>query len=387
MSATTCAAVVSWPWPCGVVPSVTTTSPKMSSLTVATSLLPENWRSGLISCDWPKLFVPESSVEPIPSPSSLPREAASARRSSMLVGADELERHVQRPRVVAGVVDAAVRRLVRHVLGLDVVLAADLDRIEPERVRDDVDDPLGEPELLHARVAAVRRDGRLVRHRLRELEPDVAPLVHPGRDLRPDHAAERLVAEIRAGVVDRLRAEAEQRAVGLDRDLGALEPALVAVRHRLVELGPPLRPLDRAVELAREQAADDELRVRRDLVAEAAADVLRDDAQLVEPDAHRRAHHDRREAGELVVRVHRPLARAAVVLDERAVALERRRVEAVEVELVDRDDVVGLGERRVDVAPLPDARVREVAAALLVEHGRALGERGLRASTTTSSGS
>ena len=288
---------------------------------------------------------------------------------------DEVERHLHRPRVVARVVDAAVRRLVRHVLGLDEVLAADLDRIDPERVRDDVDHALGEPELLHARVAAVRRHGRLVRHRLGELEPDVAPLVEAGRDLRPDHAAERLVAEVRAGVVDRLRPEAEQRAVGLHRDLGALEPALVAVRHRLVELGPPLGPLDRAVELAREQAARDELRVRRDLVAEAAADVLRDDAQLVEPDAHRRAHHDRGEARELVVREHRPLARAAVVLDERAVALERRRVEAVEVELVDRDDVIGLGERRVDVAPLPDAGVREVAAAVLVEHGCPVGER------------
>ncbi len=51
MSATTCAAVVSWPCPCGVVPSVTTISPKMSSLTVATSLLPENCSSGLIIRD------------------------------------------------------------------------------------------------------------------------------------------------------------------------------------------------------------------------------------------------------------------------------------------------------------------------------------------------
>ena len=82
MSATTCDAVVSWPCPCGVVPSVTTISPKMSSLTVATSLFPENWSSGFRSCDCPKLFVPESSVEPIPKPSSLPRDAASARRSS-----------------------------------------------------------------------------------------------------------------------------------------------------------------------------------------------------------------------------------------------------------------------------------------------------------------
>ena len=62
---------------------VTTISPKMSSLTVATSLFPENWSSGLTSVDWPKLFVPESRVEPMPTPSSLPRDLASLRFSSI----------------------------------------------------------------------------------------------------------------------------------------------------------------------------------------------------------------------------------------------------------------------------------------------------------------
>src|SRR5215471_11340246 len=185
MSATTCDAVVSWPWPCGVVPSVTTISPRMSSLTVATSLLPENCSSGLISRDWPKLFVPESSVEPIPTPSTLPRAFASSR--------------------FAGIDDTAIRRLVRHVLGADVVLLSHLDRIETELAGDDVDHPLREPEVLHARVAAVRGDGRLVRRDLRELELDVLPAVHARRDLRPDHAAKRLVTKPRAGVVERLR--------------------------------------------------------------------------------------------------------------------------------------------------------------------------------------
>ena len=142
-----------------------------------------------------------------------------------------------------------------------------------------------QPQVLHARVAAVGRHGRLVRDDLRVLDADVAPAVHAGRDLHPDRAAERLVAQEGAGVVERLAAEAEHLAVGLDRHLDVLEPALVAVRHRLVEVGARLRPLHRPVELARQQAAGDELRVRRDLVAEAAADVLRDHAQLVEADA------------------------------------------------------------------------------------------------------
>src|SRR5919204_144165 len=274
MSATTWAAVVSWLCPCGVVPRVTTTSPKRSSLTVATSLLPENCRSGLISRDCPKLFVPESRVEPIPSPSSFPRRSASARRH-----------------------------------------------------------------------------------------------------LRPDNAAERLVPQPGARVIEGGRAEAEQGAVVLDRDLRIDEPALVPVRHREVEVRPPLRPLDGAIELPREQAAGDELRVGRDLVAEAAAYVLRDEAELVEADPHRRSHHDRREARELVVRDDRPLAGAAVVLDERAVALERRRVEPVEVELRDLDHPVGLGKRPVDVAPFEDAFPRQVGSRLVVKDRRVVVDR------------
>ena len=269
MSATTCEAVVSCPCPCGTVPRVTTTSPKMSSLTIAASLLPENWSSGLRSCDWPKLFVPESSVEPIPNPSSLPRAAASLRRSLEPVVADQLERDVERACVVAGVVDAAVRRLVRHLLGLDVVALAHLHGVEPELGRDDVDDPLGQPEVLHPRVAAVRRHWRLVRAGLREVDPDVAPAVAAGGHLRPDDAAERLVARERAAVVDRLHLEAGHLAVGLHRDLDVEEGALVPVRVGRVLVGAPLRPLHRPAELPREQAEDDVVRVEADLVAEA----------------------------------------------------------------------------------------------------------------------
>ena len=154
-----------------------------------------------------------------------------------------------------------------------------------------------------------------------------------------------------------------------------MEPALVPVRHRLVEVRAPLGPLDGPAELAGEQAEGNELRVRCDLVAEAAADVLGDEAQLVEADPQRRAHHDRREPRELVVRVDRPLPRAAVVLDQRAVALDRRRVEAVEVELVDPHHVVGLVERGAEITPLVDACPGEIRADLLVQHRRLLVQR------------
>ena len=280
---------------------------------------------------------------------------------------DQLEHHVERGRVVARVVEAAVRRLVRHLLGLHVVPLAHLDRVEAELGRDDVDDPLGQPQVLHPRVAAVRRDGRLVRADLREVDLDVPPGVHPRRHLRPDDAAERLVARERAAVVDRTHLEAGHLAVRLHGDLDVEERALVPVRVRRVLVGAPLRPLHRPAELPRQQAEDDVLRMEADLVAEPAADVLGDEPELVDADAERGRHPDRADPGHLVVAVDRPLARALVVLDERARALERRRGEAVEVEPLDLHDVVRLGERRVDVAPLEDARPDDVRARVVVE--------------------
>ena len=60
--------------------------------------------------------------------------------------------------------------------------------------------------------------------------------------------------------------------------------------------------------------------------------------------------------------------------------------EPVEVELGDLDDMVGLGKRRIDVAPLPDTGIRHVPAGSLVKHWCVCLECAT-ASTTTSSGS
>ena len=284
--------------------------------------------------------------------------------------ADQLERLVEAGRVVAGVVDAAVGRLVGHLVGADVVALADLDRVDPELAPDDVDHALREPEVLHPRVAAVRAARRLVRADLREVDPDVPPAVDARRDLRPDDAAERLVAGPRTAVVEHPCAEAEHRPVRLDRHLDVEEHALVAVRVRRVLVGAPLGPLHGALQLPREQAERDQLDVRADLVAEPAADVLRDEAELVDPDPQGRRHHDLGEARELVVRVDRPLRGAAVVLDDRAAGLERRGGEAVEVQALDPHDLVRLGERRVVVAVVELARPDHVRADVLVQERR-----------------
>jgi len=90
------------------------------------------------------------------------------------------------------------------------------------------------------------------------------------------------------------------------------------VRVRRVLVRSPFRPLHRPIELPGEQAARRVLRVERDLVAEAAADVLADEAQFVDPDAQRGRHPDRTHPGHLVIPVDRPLPGAAVELDDAA---------------------------------------------------------------------
>ena len=181
---------------------------------------------------------------------------------------------------------------------LDVVLFPHLDRVEAELAGHDVDDPLGQPEMLHPRVATVRRHRRLVGADLREVDANVAPAVAARRDLRPDDAAERLVARERPAVVDRADGEAEHRPVRLHGDGDVEERALVPMCVRRVLIGPPLRPLHRPVELAGKEAARGVLRMERDLVAEAAADVL----------AHETAACRSRPAAPAPSRSHRPPA-------------------------------------------------------------------------------
>jgi hypothetical protein len=101
---------------------------------------------------------------------------------------------------------------------------------------------------------------------------------------------------------------------------------------------------------------------------EAAADVGRDEAQSVDTYAERGGHPDRADARHLVVAMDRPLLRAPVVLDERARAFERRGREAMEMELLDRDEMVGLRLRGLPVAPVEDTRPDDVRRSVLVEH-------------------
>ena len=91
-------------------------------------------------------------------------------------------------------------------------------------------------------------------------------------------------------------------------------------------------------------------RIHRDLVAEAAADVRGDDANLVLGQSGQKGVQGAMRVRRLCRAPHRELARHRIVLRDRSAGLDRRRVRAREHEVL-LDDDVGLREHPVGRRP------------------------------------
>ncbi len=201
-----------------------------------------------------------------------------------LVVPGDLEGDVERAFVLAGVVDPAGLGGVRELLGLDEVLPPQLDRVHLELVGQAVHDPLDEVDRLgdpeRARVGHAA--GCLVRVDRGHVAVGGLQVVAAGEDAEE------------AGGVLRRRGRAVERAVvgehvGADReDLAVLGRRDLAAHHVVAGeagadevLGAVLDPLHRLAEHQRGDDRADVAGVDRHLVAEAAADVGRDDPDLV----------------------------------------------------------------------------------------------------------
>ena len=176
------------------------------------------------------------------------------------------------------------------------------------------------------------------------------------RDLRPDDAAQRLIARISAAVVDVPRVDGKNDAVLVERDAGVAEGALVAVRARGHVLGARLRPLDgRALSFARSQRADRHLRIVGDLDAEAAANVVCLHAHLVHAQVQRRRQQLDADGWERIVAPEIQALVVVVPLRDDGIVFQRRAGEAMHVQMIDVDDVRGFGESLLHVAIFEDA--------------------------------
>ena len=187
------------------------------------------------------------------------------------------------------------------------------------------------------------------------------------------------VGEERALVRDEGGAQAGDPAV-LDRQLAvhvvvAREPGRDQVSRAVLD------PLHRPAEQERGRRGHDVAGVDRHLVAEAAADVGRDDTDVL----LRQARHEGEQRPDRMRRlrghVDRGLAGRRVDVRHAAAALERRRV-AARIVRVERDDLVGLGEGAVGgllVARFPVVDEVGVLPLLVVaDHGGVALERPLR---------
>ena len=96
----------------------------------------------------------------MPRPRSLRRVRASARRFSKLACVGDRQRHVHAAREVAAVVGEHEPRLERHRGGRDQVPAPQLDRIDAELVRGDVDHALDRERRLGPAGAPIGPGGR-----------------------------------------------------------------------------------------------------------------------------------------------------------------------------------------------------------------------------------
>src|SRR5207302_3176138 len=101
------------------------------------------------------------------------------------------------------------------------------------------------PKMLHARVTAVGANRAFVADRLGEINARVLEAIDAGKNLRPDDAAERLVARISAAIVYVARSDGSDDAIFIERHAGVAEGALVAVGAGSHVLRAALHPLHR----------------------------------------------------------------------------------------------------------------------------------------------
>ena len=316
-------------------------------------------------------------------PTSRPSAARFLLLAAQVVVAELVERQPHGRLVVARVVHEARGRLVRELVGADEVLQAQLGGVDAELVGGRLHEPLDQVGRLRdpERAAVGHAAGRLVRVGAVRLHVRDRDVIGAGHDVEQARLALRRlgVGEEGAVVGEQLHAQSGHP-VALHRQL-ALHVVVPGEARGDQVAGAVLDPLDRLSDQERGGRGHHVAGVDRHLVAEAAADVGRDDPDLVlgQPGHHREQRAVRVRC--LRGHVDRGLAGGGVHVRHAAAALERRRMAARIVRL-ELDHPVGLRERRFGgraVARLPVVDVVRVLALLVVpDHRRVRLERLLR---------
>src|SRR5271157_4250879 len=162
-----------------------------------------------------------------------------------VVPANQAFRDFEHLGIVARVVHAAVGRGVGELFRANVVAQAHFVGRDTNFVGTDVHDALQKPQVLHARVAAIRADGALVADRLCELDTSVLEAIRAAEYLGINHAAQGFVARISAAIINVPRSDRGDHSVLVEGDARVAEDALVSVRARGHVLGAGFHPFHR----------------------------------------------------------------------------------------------------------------------------------------------
>ena len=277
--------------------------------------------------------------------------------------------------MVGALVDREAGRAdVREGAGRDEVAEADLVDLDLEPQRRFLQQPLHREHHLGARDAPVGRHRRLVgRHRagaaavvLHAIRPE-----HLGRRHQRLDAARERVCGVGADVGHDVGVDGEHGAVGVEA--GAhVEALLVTLEARQQALGAVLHPLDgRADDTSGD--AHEHLLARHDaLLAEAAADVRRDDADAVLVEAEHPRHRGADEVRDLRRGVQDDALAAALPVGEAGAALERHRGQAAGGELR-LDDQLGVRHHAVELGVVGERDVEQHVGLELLVHARRIG--------------
>ena len=285
-----------------------------------------------------------------------------------------VKRQPQRARVVARVVLPAGRAGVGELLGAQQVAHPQLRRVHAEPAGEHVGQPLHQVHRLGDAERAGVGDAarRLVGEDPGDLAVRRARLVGPGEDVEEARGElGRLGGRVERAVIgEHPGAQPEDRPVGGRGDL-AVHVVVAGERGGHQALRAVLHPLHRAPRHHRRDDRADVARVNGHLGAEAAAQVGRNDADLVLGyPAHQREHGAvgvRRLAG----RPQGELAADRLEVGHRAARLKRRGVRA-RVHHVAADHHVRRGEHRVGGRLVPGRPVEDTVAArqVLADQGR-----------------
>ena len=217
---------------------------------------------------------------PIPSNGRVGIPASGALLGAQVVVADQLERGVERLRIVAGVVDRAGRGGERELVRRGKVPSADLGRVHAELGGNEIDGALADGSGLGSTRTPVRTGRRRVREHGDRAEVMALPSVHAGgheaRHQRDERAAHRIGADV--GPSPDAKAAERAVAAGADRDVVHLG---APVCHAEQVLGARLDPAHRPAQTSGERDDQDLLDVGAALGAEAAADPGRTHTYLV----------------------------------------------------------------------------------------------------------